>query len=69
MRIRNLLEFLPVSRRKYTQALESITIIMEGLIESDANHCQIETSLIREIAKNKLSKPGKEKNHNDVAFV
>ncbi len=69
MKIRNLLEFLPISRRKYTQALGNMIIVVNGLIEADANHCQIETSLIQEITKSRSKKPAKEKNHNDVAFV
>jgi len=69
MKLRALIDFLPISRRKYAQTLENITIILNGLIESDANHCQIESSLIKEISKKRAKKPGKTKNNNDPAFM
>lgn len=73
--IKKLTDLLPVSRRKYKEALQNITTVMNGLIESDANHCQIEVGLVQEMQKNRATnakKPVSAKkgaNGNDVAFM
>lgn len=69
--LKKLIELLPVSRRKLRKAVEATTIVLDGLIESDANHCQIEMSIIQQLHKNttaKSSPAAKEKSNHDPAF-
>jgi len=48
-KLKNLFEFLPVSRRAYTKTIVAFTRVIGGLIEAEANHCQIETSIIQQL--------------------
>lgn len=69
--LRKLIELLPVSRRKYTEGLEQVAKVIEGLVEAEANHCQIEMSIIQQLQKDKIAKPpftNKKSNH-DPAFM
>ena len=69
--LKRLIELLPVSRRKYTEGLEQVAKVIEGLIEAEANHCQIEMSIIQQLQKDKIAKPpstNKKSNH-DPAFM
>jgi len=66
--LKKLLEFLPVSRQKYTKGLQEVSKVIEGLIEAEANHCQIEVSIIQQLQKNKVQKTTK-KTNNDPAFM
>ncbi len=64
MILKKLRECLPVSRRKYEKTIQEMYIILNGLSESDANHCQIEVSLIQALQKGKNGKNGKKKATN-----
>ncbi len=70
--LKKLISLLPVSRRKYLETLDNLTIVLDGIIESDSNHNQIEMSLINSLQQvgNKKS-PGKSRaiNKDDVAFM
>lgn len=84
--LRKLIELLPVSRRTYNKALEKITesfkettktlaamtIVLEGFEEADANHCQIEMSIMQQLQKSELRKStpaSTTKNGSDPAFM
>lgn len=81
--LKKLIEFLPVSRRTYTKALEqitktfkettktldNITTVLEGFDEAEANHCQIEMSIIQQLQKNKTKKPATKRSNGDMAFA
>ena len=67
--LKRLTEYLPVSRRTHNEAIKNIALIVDGLLEADANHSQIEASLIRMTANGKVKKQMKEKNNNDPAFM
>jgi len=68
--LKKLIEFLPVSRRKYekalkeitktfeetTKTLDSITTVLQGFDEAEANHCQIEMTIIQQLQKDKMQK-------------
>lgn len=70
--LKKLIEFLPVSRRKYMELLNQICITLNGLVEAEANHCQIETNIIQQLQKqsqqNMVQKPSTKKNGSDPAF-
>jgi len=69
--LRKLIELLPVSRREYTKALAEIGKIIGGLVEAEANHCQIEMSIIQQLQKDRMVKPSTKKsttNGKDPAF-
>lgn len=83
--LRKLIELLPVSRRTYTKALEEITktfkettkvldsiaTVLEGFDEAEANHCQIEMSIIQQMQKGKLQKSmptSTKKNNRDAMY-
>ena len=69
--LKKLIELLPVSRRKYEEAIEAMTTVIDGLVEAEANHCQIETSIIQLLQKDKMVKPEDRKstkNGKDPAF-
>ena len=71
MLLKKLIEYLPISRRKYAETLEHILTILEGLVESDENHCQIEVGLIQAIQSNKMKKTAevpKNNNRNDISY-
>ena len=67
--LRKLIELLPVSRRKYAEALEAITKVIDGLVEADANHCQLEMSIMQQLQKNEMAKPTTKKSNHDPAFM
>jgi len=66
--LRKLIELLPVSRREYTKLLKEVVKVIDGLVEAEANHCQIEMSIIRELQKKKTMKSKPKKVNGDVAF-
>ena len=72
--LKKLSEFLPLSRRKHTESLKAIATVLEGLVEAEANHCQIETNLIMQLQaqlnpqKDAAKKPETKKNGSDPAF-
>lgn len=76
--IKKLIELLPVSRRKYTRAIEDIMLVLDGLVEAEANHAQIETNLVQQLqaivlqlpqkGKAKTQKSEGTKNGSDPAF-
>ena len=69
--LRKLIELLPISRRTYFKTLENIMIVLDGLIEAESNHCQIEMSVIQQLQKDKMAKPTTTKsttNGKDPAF-
>ena len=63
--LKKLSELLPVSKREYTENMKNIVLALQGLAESDANHCQIETNLIQFLQK-KSNKPAPKKSKNDL---
>jgi len=67
--LRKLIEYLPISRRKHAKSVEEINKVIAGLVESDANHCQIELSIIQQLEKKPLTQPSKStKNDIDPSF-
>lgn len=73
--LKKLIEFLPLSRRKHAESLKAIATVIEGLVEAEANHCQIETNLIMQFQaksqpqKDTVQKPETKKNGSDPAFA
>jgi len=66
--LKRLIELLPVSRRKYIESFEQVAKVIEGLVEAEANHCQIEMSIIQQLQAKKTEKPTNKKSNNDPAF-
>lgn len=76
--IKKLIELLPVSRRKYTKTIEDIMLVLNGLVEAEANHSQIETNLVQQLqavlpqfprkGKAEAQESKKTKNGSDPAF-
>lgn len=68
--LKKLISYLPVSRKKYAEGLNNIAKVIDGLIEADANHSQIELSIIKQLQINKevKSEPKSTKNGKDPAF-
>lgn len=65
--LNKLIELLPISRRKQAELLVEITKVLNGLVEAEANHCQIETNIIQQIQrfqKNETEKPAGKKHAN-----
>ncbi|GAG79733.1 unnamed protein product [marine sediment metagenome] len=71
--LKRLIELLPVNRRKYAEGLIEVGKVIEGLIEAEANHCQIETNLVMQVQallqKNMEKKPTTKKDASDPAFA
>ncbi|GAG98742.1 unnamed protein product [marine sediment metagenome] len=67
-KLKKLIEFLPVSRRKYAETIEAMTIVVDGLMEADLYHSQIETRLIQDMQKIIAQKPATKKKGSDPAF-
>ena len=47
--LRKLIKLLPVSRGRYLKTLKDLNTVIDGLLEADANHCQIETNIIQQL--------------------
>jgi len=60
--LKKLIDLLPISRRRYIKDLEKVMIVIDGLTEAEANHCQIEMSLIQQSQVNKIKRPANKKN-------
>jgi len=73
--LKKLIELLPVSRRKYLEVILNITTVLDGLVEAEANHCQIETNIIQQLQMRPPASPSAEKktsktkNGSDPAFA
>lgn len=63
--LRKLINLLPVSRGQYTKTLMELTTIIQGLIEAESNHCQIETNIIQQLQKMSTEKPQAKKGNFD----
>lgn len=67
--LKKLIELLPISRRKYTEGLIEVAKVLDGLVEAEANHCQIEMNIIQQLqAQNKKGKTATKKSNGDMAF-
>ena len=69
--LKKLISLLPVSRRKYIKDLEKVMIVINGLMEAEANHCQIEMSLMQQSQVNRMKKEANKKsttNGTDPSF-
>lgn len=64
--LKKLIDFLPVSRRKYAEGLAAMTKVIDGLIEAEANHCQIEMRLIQQFQTKKMKKSAAKKSNNNT---
>ena len=61
-----------MSRRKLFKTLDALDIVLSGLMEAEANHCQIEMSIIHRMQQEKQSKQGvkeTKRNPDDPAFM
>jgi len=57
--LKKLRRLLPISRHQYEKDFAAINLVIDGLIEADANHSQIEMNLIKEIHKSESAEPAK----------
>ncbi len=62
--LKRLISLLPVSRRKF----DALVIVLDGIVESEANHCQIEMNIIQQMQMKKTGSKKTDKAPHDVAF-
>ena len=67
--LRKLIELLPISRRTHAKNIKNTLEVLAGLIEAEANHCQVEMSIIQQLQMNKIKKAGTKTTKNDVNDV
>ena len=70
--LKRLINLLPMSRRELKDVIGNLTIVIEGLVEAEANHCQIEMNIIQKMQQGETRKTpakGTTKAPNDPAFM
>ena len=71
--LKKLISLLPISRRKHNEVIHNLALVLDGLIEAEANHCQIEMSLIQKLQQGEGQKTTAKKSKsplpNDPAFM
>jgi hypothetical protein len=67
--LKKLINLLPVSRRKYEGDFAALAVVIEGLVEADANHSQIEMQLMQQAQVKGMLKATAKKHTNGATNV